>query len=59
VVPDNRIAPTIQQLQMVLEAIRAGEVEHHVHRFSPQDHEQVEKFSRSIIKKVTSLIIAT
>jgi glutamyl-tRNA reductase len=55
---DNRIAPTIQQLQMVLEAIRASEVENNVHRFSTEDHEQVEKFSRAMMKKVTSLIIA-
>ena len=55
---ENRIAPTIQQLQMVLEAIRMSEVEHNVHRFTEQDREQVEKFSRSMMKKVTGLIVA-
>jgi glutamyl-tRNA reductase len=55
---NNRIAPTIQQLQLVLEAIRTGEVESNLHRFATEDREQVEKFSRSIMKKVTGLIIA-
>ena len=55
---ENRIAPTIQQLQMVLEAIRSTEVENNVHRFTPEDREQVEKFSRSMMKKVTGLIVA-
>ncbi len=55
---ENRIAPTIQQLQIVLEAIRTSEVENNAHRFTPEDREQVEKFSRSMMKKVTSLIVA-
>jgi glutamyl-tRNA reductase len=55
---ENRIAPTIQQLQLVLEAIRTTEVENNAHRFTPEDREQMEKFSRAMMKKVTSLIVA-
>ena len=55
---ENRIAPTIQQLQLVLEAIRTTEVENNAHRFNASDREQVEKFSRSMMKKVTGLIVA-
>lgn len=55
---ENRIAPTIQQLQVVLESIRVAEVEHQSHRFSPEDREAVDKFSKSMMKKVMGLIIA-
>jgi glutamyl-tRNA reductase len=55
---ENRIAPTIQQLQEVLEGIRSTEVENNARRFCSDDREQVEKFSKSLIQKVTSLIIA-
>jgi glutamyl-tRNA reductase len=55
---ENRIAPTVQQLQMVLESIRVHEVETNVHRFSPEDREQVDKFSKAMMKKVTGLIVA-
>lgn len=54
----NRIAPSIQQLQIALESIRASEVEHQAHHFRAEDLEEVDKFSRSMMKKVTSLIVA-
>ncbi len=55
---NNRIAPSLQQLQAALESIRAAEVEHQAHHFRPEDREEVEKFSRAMMKKVTSLIVA-
>lgn len=55
---ENRIAPSIQQLQAALETIRASEVEQQAKHFRPEDREEVEKFSRSMMKKVTSMIIA-
>jgi len=55
---ENRISPTIQQLQEVLEGIRLSEVENNARRFCPEDREQIDRFSRALIKKVTSLIIA-
>ncbi len=55
---DNRIAPSIQQLQAALETIRATQVEQQAKHFRPEDREEVEKFSRSMMNKVTSLIIA-
>jgi glutamyl-tRNA reductase len=55
---ENRISPTIQQLREVLEEIRSSEVENNLRRFCVQDRAQVEKFSKSLINKVTSLIIA-
>jgi glutamyl-tRNA reductase len=55
---EHRILPTIQQLQEVLEGIRTAEVENNARRFCLEDREQVEKFSKSLISKVTHLIIA-
>jgi len=55
---ENRISPTIQQLQSVLETIRIEEVNRNVSRFQDEDREQVDKFSKSLMRKVTSLIIA-
>jgi glutamyl-tRNA reductase len=55
---ENRIAPSIQQLQIALETIRASEVEHQAKHFRPEDMEEIDKFSRSMMKKVTSLIVA-
>lgn len=55
---ENRIAPSIQQLQAALETIRASEVEQQARHFRPEDREEIEKFSRSMMKKVTSMIIA-
>lgn len=54
----NRIAPSIQQLQMALETIRSSEVELQSHHFRDEDRDEVEKFSRSLMKRVTSLIVA-
>ena len=55
---ENRVAPTIKQLQDVLENIRQSELNSNIHRFKPEDHEQLDKFSRSLMRKVTSLMIA-
>ncbi len=55
---ENRIAPTIQQLQEVLEGIRSAEVENNARRFRAEDREEIDKFSKSLIRKVTGLIIA-
>jgi glutamyl-tRNA reductase len=55
---ENRVAPTIQQLQVVLEDLRRQEVERNAGRFAESDREQVDRFSRSLMRKVTSLIIA-
>ncbi len=54
---ENRIAPTIKQLQDVLEGIRQSELDSNIHRFKNEDHEQLDKFSRSLMRKVTSLMI--
>jgi glutamyl-tRNA reductase len=55
---ENRVAPTIQQLKEVLETIRTAEVQNNARRFSPDNRDQVEEFSKSLMRKVTSLIIA-
>jgi glutamyl-tRNA reductase len=55
---ENRVAPTIQQLQEVLESIRSTEVLNNVRRFTPDNHQQVEEFSKNLMRKVTSLIVA-
>ncbi|MBK6765622.1 MAG: glutamyl-tRNA reductase [bacterium] len=54
----NRIAPSIQQLQIALETIRTSEVEQQSHHFHETDRVEVDKFSRSLMKRVTSLIVA-
>ncbi|MFZ5434521.1 MAG: glutamyl-tRNA reductase, partial [Calditrichota bacterium] len=55
---ENRVAPTIQQLAVVLEGIRVHEVQTNVKRFTPENHHQVDEFSKSLIRKVTSLIVS-
>jgi len=55
---ENKISPTIQQLQNVLETIRIEEVNRNANRFLNEDREQVDKFSKSLMRKVTSLIIS-
>ena len=55
---EHRILPTIQQLQEVLEAIRTAEVERNARRFSDTDRIQLEKFSKTLIRRVAALIIA-
>lgn len=54
---ENRVAPTIQQLQTVLEELRKQEVDLNLSRFHASDREQVERFSKSLMRKVTSLLI--
>jgi glutamyl-tRNA reductase len=54
---ENRVAPTIRQLKEVLEAIRMAEVRNNARRFTPENREQVDEFSKSLMRKVTSLII--
>lgn len=53
---ENRVAPTIQQLHVVLEELRRREVERNQRRFLPQDHAQLERFSQALIRKVEGLI---
>ncbi|MDD5088467.1 MAG: glutamyl-tRNA reductase [bacterium] len=55
---EHRILPTIQQLQEVLEEIRAEEVERNARRFRPEDRGQVEKLSKTLVRRVAGLIIA-
>ncbi len=55
---ENRIAPTIRQLQTVLEEIRSAEVANNARRFRAEDREQVDKFSKALIRRVGGLIIA-
>lgn len=53
---EHRVAPTIQQLHAVLEELRRREVERNRRRFQPQDHPQLELFSRALMRKVEGLI---
>ncbi|GBE29643.1 glutamyl-tRNA reductase [bacterium BMS3Bbin04] len=55
---ENRVAPTIKQLQETLEELRILEVKQYAKRFHDTDQEQVVLFSKSLIRKVTSLMIA-
>jgi glutamyl-tRNA reductase len=55
---ENRVAPSIQQLHAVLEELRQAEVERNRKRFQAEDHEQLEKFSRALIRKVEGLMAA-
>jgi glutamyl-tRNA reductase len=55
---ENRVAPTIRQLQETLEELRVLEVKQNARRFHDSDQEQVELFSKSLMRKVTSLMIA-
>ena len=54
---ENRVAPTIQQMQDIIEGIRLAEVEKNARRFREEDREKVDKFSKSLIKKVLGLLI--
>jgi glutamyl-tRNA reductase len=54
---ENRVAPTIQQLQEIAEGIRLAELEKNLSKFSKEDRETAEKFSKSLVKKIISLII--
>lgn len=55
---ENRVAPTIQQLQEIIEGIRLAEIERYAKRFCEDDREKVDKFSKSLVKKVLGLLIA-
>ncbi len=54
---ENRVSPTIKQLKDVLEKLRVEEVHENARRFHESEQEQLEKFSKSLMRKVTSLII--
>lgn len=55
---EHRILPTIQQLQEVLEEIRKAEVERNSRRFCEADRDQLDRFSKTLIRRVAALIIA-
>ncbi len=55
---ENRVAPSIQQLHVVLEELRASEVDRNRKRFQPEDHDQLDKFSKALIRKVEGLMAA-
>ena len=53
---EHRVAPMMEQLQAVLEALRSAEVAKQKHRFPADQHEQLDQFSLSLIRKVTNLV---
>ena len=55
---ENRVAPTIQQLQEIIEGIRLSEIEKNAKRFCEKDQVNIDKFSKTLVKKVIGLIIA-
>jgi glutamyl-tRNA reductase len=55
---ENRVAPTIQQLQEIIEGIRLSEIEKNAKRFCEKDQENIDKFSKTLVKKIIGLIIA-
>ncbi len=55
---ENRVAPSIQQLHVVLEQLRVNEVDRNRKRFQPEDHDQLDKFSKALIRKVEGLMAA-
>jgi glutamyl-tRNA reductase len=46
------VTPTIQQLREQFEDIRRGEVEKHLHHFSPRETELVEMLTKRIVNKI-------
>lgn len=54
---ENRVAPTIQQLQEIVEGIRLAELEKSLNKFSETDREAAKKLTKSLVKKIISLII--
>ncbi|MEE9553575.1 MAG: glutamyl-tRNA reductase, partial [candidate division Zixibacteria bacterium] len=54
---ENRVAPTIQQLQEIIEGIRLAEIEKNAKRFCEDDREKVDEFSKSLVKKILGLLI--
>lgn len=55
---ENRVAPSIQQLHVVLEELRAREVARNGKRFCERDREQLERFSQALMRKVEGLMAA-
>jgi glutamyl-tRNA reductase len=55
---EHRVVPAAQQLQEALEELRAQEVARNARRFHRSDREQVEEFSRALMRKVAGLMIA-
>ncbi len=53
---EHRVAPMMEQLQTVLEALRSAEVAKQKHRFPADQHEHLDQFSLSLIRKVTNLV---
>ncbi len=54
---ENRVAPTIQQLQEIVEGIRQSEIDRTSKKFCESDRDKVDRFSKSLVKKIISLII--
>ena len=54
---EHRVVPTIVQVQNVLEGVRHDLFEEYERRFCDDDRGEVEAFSRSLMRRVTSLII--
>jgi glutamyl-tRNA reductase len=54
---ENRVAPTIQQLQEIIEGIRLAELEKSSKKFCEADRQAADKLSKSLVKKIISLII--
>ena len=55
---DNRVAPSIQRLHVVLEELRSKEVDRNRKRFQTEDLVELEKFSKALMKKVEGLMAA-
>jgi glutamyl-tRNA reductase len=53
---EHRVAPMMEQLQAVLEALRSAEVAKQKHRFPADQHQELDQFSLSLIRKVTNLV---
>jgi len=51
------VAPTIQQLQEIIEGIRLAEIEKNSGKFCEADRQAADKLSKSLVKKIISLII--
>ncbi len=53
---EHRVAPMVEQLAQVLETLRSDEVARQKRRFQPEDHEQLDRFSQSLMRKVVGLV---
>jgi glutamyl-tRNA reductase len=54
---ESRVVPAVQQLQDALEELRRCEVDRNARRFHASDRDQVEQFSRALMRRVAGLII--